>query len=102
MTENIHIFIEYKVKEAAVSEYEQYMKKVLQALRDYEASEIEWFVASDQGNLYIEMFKLPTKSHYYALKKLRLDEEHHLFGKLLSFIEGGAKKVNSWAFIKKS
>lgn len=101
MNESIQIFMEYKVKEANIAEYESLMKKILTTLRDYDATDIEWFVASDQPHLYVEMFKMPTKSHYHALKKLRCDEEHHLFGQLIPYIEGGVKKIHCWAFQKK-
>lgn len=102
MSESVQIFMEYKVKKENISEYELLMKTILTTLRDYEATEIEWFVASDQPHLYVELFKMPTTSHYHALRKLRRDADHHLFGKLIPFVEGGVEKIHCWAFQRKS
>lgn len=90
--------MEYKVKEQKISEYESVMKEILAALPDYGATDIEWFVAADQPYLYVEMFKLPTLAHYEAIKKLRCANEHHLFARLVPFIEGGVEKIHCWAF----
>ncbi len=95
---SLQIFIEYKVKEDEVSKYEAFMKEVLKKLSDFSAEKIEWFVATDQPFLYVEMFQVPTLAHYQALKKMRKSTEHAIFGQLDQFIEGGLEKLNCWAF----
>ncbi|MDY7221428.1 hypothetical protein P4637_18395 [Halalkalibacterium halodurans] len=101
MTQSLQIFIEYKIKKETINEYEQVMKEILQELPSYEASNIEWFVASDQPYLYVEMFEVPTTSHYHVLKKLRQSEDHRLFGKIIPMVEGGASAIHCWAFERK-
>lgn len=101
MSESVQIFMEYKVKEEKIVEYELAMKEILAALPEFEATDIEWFVASDQPYLYVEMFKMPTLAHYHAFKKLRRDTDHYLFGKLIPFVEGGIEKIHCWAFQRK-
>lgn len=101
MTKPLQIFMEYKVKEAEIEPYEEAMKEIIQVLPEYGASQIEWFVAEDQPHLYVEMFEVPTLSHYHVLKKLRRSEEHSLFRKVVPYIEGGAEKIHCWAFQRK-
>ncbi|WP_026690865.1 MFS transporter [Alteribacter aurantiacus] len=101
MSEKLQIFMEYKVKEDMVTEYEQVMKDILPALSEYGAEEVDWYEAADQKHLYVEMFTLPTMSHYHAMKKRRCTNEHPLFSKLDSLVEGGVKKVHCWAFVQK-
>lgn len=95
---SLQIFIEYKVKENHVEKYESVMKEIINILPEFSATKIEWFVATDQPFLYVEMFQVPTKAHYQALKKLRKSNEHPVFSKLDPFIEGGLEKLNCWAF----
>ncbi len=51
--------------------------------------------------LYVEMYEVPTSSHYHALKKLRKSSEHTIFSGIIPFIEGGAEKIHCWAFQRK-
>ena len=102
MSRAVQIFLEYKVKEDSIKEYEKMMEDVLAGLEKFGASQVDWYEAADQGSLYVEMFKLPTMAHYDTIKKYRQDKDHPLFGKLDPFIEGGCKKVHCWAFIQKT
>lgn len=97
-TTSLQIFIEYKVKETEVEKYEELMKEILEKLPEYSAKKIQWFVATDQPYLYVEMFQVPNVAHYQALKKLRTSTEHPIFSQLDRYIEGGLKKLNCWAF----
>lgn len=94
----LQIFIEYKVKEAKIKQYEAIMKDVLEKLEEFQAEKIEWFVGTDQPFLYVEMFQVSNISHYHGIKSLRKSIEHPVFGQLDSFIEGGLEKLNCWAF----
>jgi hypothetical protein len=98
---SLQIFLEYKVNENRIDEYEALMAELLPALAEYGAEEIDWYEAADQKNLYVEMFRLPTMSHYHVMKKLRCTEEHPLFSKLSNFVEGGVRKIHCWAFVQK-
>ena len=101
-TNCLQIFIEYKIIDEKVAEYEQVIEQILKELPEYQAEKIEWFVATDQPNLYVEMFQVPTVAHYQALKKLRKCKEHPLFGKIDEYIDGGLNKLNCWAFQRQS
>lgn len=101
MTKPLQIFMEYKIIPQKIKEYEAAMEMVLTTLPNYDVSEIEWFVAEDQPYLYVEMFEVPTVSHYQALKKLRQSTEHPVFSSIVPFIEGGEKKIHCWAFQRK-
>lgn len=95
---SLQIFIEYKVKEATVEQYEVLMQEILKQLPEYSAEKIQWFVATDQPFVYVEMFQVPNLAHYQALKKIRKAKDHPLFSKLDMYIEGGLEKLNCWAF----
>ncbi|WP_227938021.1 hypothetical protein [Alkalihalobacillus deserti] len=101
MTKSLQIFMEYKVKENSVEAYEHVMKEVIETLADYEAEKIQWYVADDQPFLYVEMYEVPTASHYQILKKIRRQADHTVFGKIVPYIEGGAEKIHCWAFQRK-
>lgn len=98
MTHSLQILIQYKVSENSVKEYEYLMEEMLGKLPEYGASNIEWFISHDEPFVFVEKFKLPTIAYYHALKKCRKSKEHHLFGQLEQFIEGGLEKLNCWAF----
>lgn len=101
MTKPLQIFMEYQVSAENIEAYERVMKSIIDALPEYGASSIQWYVAEDQPNLYVEMYEVPTSSHYYALKKLRQSSEHPLFGQITPYIEGGTTKIHCWAFQRK-
>ncbi len=101
MNDKMQIFLEYKVKDDCTEQYEALMKEILPALKNYEATDVDWYEAADQKNLYVEMFQLPTMSHYHGMKKMRCTLEHQLFSKLDSVVVGGIEKVHCWAFIQR-
>ncbi|WP_096201673.1 hypothetical protein [Bacillus sp. FJAT-45350] len=101
MSNYLQIFMEYKVKQENIQDYEKAMEEILKELPEFGASNIQWFVATDQDDLYVEMFEVPTDSHYHALKKLRQCNDHHIFSKIAPMVEGGCEKIHCWAFKKK-
>jgi hypothetical protein len=101
MTKPLQIFMEYKVREQDIDTYEEVMKEIIKTLPDYEAENIQWYVADDQPFLYVEMYEVPTASHYQVLKKIRRQADHAVFGKIVPLIEGGAEKIHCWAFQRK-
>ena len=101
MSTQLQIFMEYKIKEASVQDYEKAMEGVIAELKQYEATNIQWFVATEQDLLYVEMFEVPTESHFHALKQLRKSTKNAVFRQIIPFIEGGPEKIHCWAFRKK-
>ncbi|MFA9559254.1 hypothetical protein ACERII_18240 [Evansella sp. AB-rgal1] len=101
MNQQIQVFMEYKIKPELVKEYEQAMEKIGAEVGDYEVTDFQWYKAADQGALYVEMYKVPTMSHYNSIKKWRKDKDHPVFGKLNEYVPGGIEKVHCWAFLKK-
>ncbi|WP_062052158.1 hypothetical protein [Bacillus sp. JCM 19034] len=102
MTKPLQIFMEYKIISHKIKEYEEAMELILETLPQYDVSNIEWFVAEDQPYLYVEMFHVPTVSHYKALKELRQSTDHPVFSSIVPYIEGGVEKIHCWAFQRKS
>lgn len=101
MNPSIRVFIEYKINEADVNDYEQLMPSLINILQEEGASNVEWFEAADQPLLYVEMFEVSTLSHYQRLKQLRQTKNHPTFQLLDKHIVGGLPKLNCWAFLKK-
>ncbi|MFC0471213.1 hypothetical protein ACFFHM_12120 [Halalkalibacter kiskunsagensis] len=101
MTKPLQIFMEYKVDETKIKEYEVAMTEIIKTLPNYEAANIQWYVAEDQPYLYVEMYEVPTSSHYQVLKKIRRSTDHPVFSQIVPFISGGAEKIHCWAFQRK-
>ncbi|KAA0544943.1 hypothetical protein FZW96_19155 [Bacillus sp. BGMRC 2118] len=95
MSKRVRIFIEYKVKESFIQQYEEHMKKVLDSLPTYGAGEIEWFRKEKQS--YMETFSLPTISHYVAFRKMREGKLHQVYGCIDQFMEGGIENIQMHA-----
>ncbi|MDG5786240.1 hypothetical protein QA612_01970 [Evansella sp. AB-P1] len=101
MNQGLQIFLEYKIKPEFVNEYEKHMNEILVELEQYSATEVDWYEAADQKHLYVEMFKLPTMAHYHAIKEMRQNSNHAVFGRLDQYVDGGIKKVHCWAFVQR-
>lgn len=97
MNKQLQIFLEYKIDKKKRVSYEQDMKQVLNVMSELEANNIQWFVHATQSDQYVEMFRVPTESHYYALKKIRSSLDHQVFGVLDDYIDGGLNNINYWA-----
>ncbi|MBM6616461.1 hypothetical protein [Bacillus suaedaesalsae] len=92
---SIKIFIEYKVKESFIQQYEEQMEKVLDSLPSFGARQIEWFQNGKQH--YIETFSLPTISHFVAFRKMRGEKLNQIYGCLDQFMEGGIDNIQMHA-----
>ncbi|WP_158738416.1 hypothetical protein [Alteribacillus sp. YIM 98480] len=102
MDEKLHIFMEYKIIPEQEQNYTRIMKEIAQVLPNYEVEKFQWFSAADQQCLFVEIFEVPTLSHYHTLRKWRCSKSHHIFGKLDDCIEGGVQKIHCWAFQAKT
>ncbi|MFC4319879.1 hypothetical protein [Litchfieldia salsa] len=100
MINNVSVHIEYKVKSTDTYRYEMIMENVLDLLTEFGAKKVQWFVSSRENNVYIEKFELPTESHYYALKRLRVSNERITFSELNQCLEGGIQNISFWALKK--
>lgn len=97
MAREIQIFIEYKVRTEKTEQYEKVMNHILSLLPEFGANQIQWFLSTNHSNHYIEMFRVPTEAHYFALKKLRTMKNHQTFGLLDHFVDGGVNSIQYWA-----
>ncbi|RSL31624.1 hypothetical protein D7Z54_19455 [Salibacterium salarium] len=102
MNQNVHIFMEYKVKSGKEQLYEQTMVDIAEAMSEYGVINFRWYQAADQPNLYVELFEIPALSHYHTLKEERGSKNHPVFRKLDETIEGGLEKIHCWAFYEKT
>ncbi|SDH43282.1 hypothetical protein SAMN05192534_105142 [Alteribacillus persepolensis] len=102
MDDKLQIFMEYKVKPEKESLYREVMAEIAAVLPTYEVSNFQWFSAFDQDGLFVEMFEVPTPSHYHTLKKWRTSKSHQVFSKLDECVKGGTEKIHCWAFQAKT
>ncbi|MDX8367266.1 hypothetical protein [Cytobacillus sp. IB215665] len=96
MEVSLKMFVEYPINDLHIYQYEQVMEDVLFFLTEFEAAKIEWYRTSSG---YIESFYLPTRSHYFALRKVRKQKNHSIFGQFEKFVDGGLKNIHSWAIV---
>ena len=96
----IQMIIQYEVKQNLLGQYREAMDKISAMLPDFEA---DMFSCSqtDQRNIFIESFYVPTEAHYHALKKMRLSRSHSVFGRLEDFIPGGLAHIGFMAIKQK-
>lgn len=95
------VFIEYKIKEDCIQVYESRMLEVKRALDFIGIEDFKWFIASDQPNLYVEMFTVQSFLEYEKIKKWRQEEQDEVFGSILKMIIGGKEKFHCWCFERK-
>ncbi|WP_201716097.1 hypothetical protein [Rossellomorea arthrocnemi] len=94
MKNNVHIYMEYEIKQNFKPQYKQIMTNIRETLPHYGAFNINWEKAEDDSNRYIESFLVPTESHFHVLKRLRMSRRHLLFGLLDECICGGLQDIN--------
>jgi hypothetical protein len=100
MNNSLQIFAEYKVKSSEVKEYEASMKHVIEKLYKLGAEEVKWYKAHDQGDLYVEMYTVPSHEKYMSIKDSRLLGNEQEFSHMRQFVVGGADKLHMWAFVQ--
>lgn len=95
LTKQLHIFIEYPIKETAIQKYEQTMKSVLCIMKEIGAEDIKWTKQMTKHGVtyYTESFYFPTESHFFALKKFRNSSNHDLFQQLSECIDQKTGKI---------
>lgn len=93
------IFIEYKVNQSYISEYNQAIQKVQQLLKEEQITSYKRYVATDQGPLYVEMLQVKSLSLYHKWREMMRNEDVHFpWNKISPYILGGITKFNMWSF----
>ncbi|MCA1032638.1 hypothetical protein LCL95_16630 [Bacillus timonensis] len=100
MSNGVQVYMEYPIKGAFLHQYEATMENVHQCMRELGVEKIEWYASPHYHNRYIEVFYVPTESHFFALKKLRTYPRQELFGKLMECIDGGPSSIHYIALKK--
>lgn len=96
----IQMIIQYEVKQSLLGQYREAIEKISAMLPEFEA-DMFFYSQSEQRNLFIESFYVPTEAHYHAMKKLRLSRSHSVFGRLEDFVPGGLERVGFMAIKQK-
>lgn len=96
----IQMIIQYEVKQNLLEQYRETMDGISAMLQDFEADMFSCS-QSEQRNMFIESFYVPTESHYHALKKLRQSRTHSVFGRLEDFVPGGLERIGFMAIKQK-
>ena len=95
MSQKLKIVVEYSVKKDSIVQYEDLMKNIIPILPEYGFNNIEWF-SYDENHRYVEIYEVPSESHFFALKKLRNNmHSNSMFSSLKIFLNG---TINYWVF----
>jgi hypothetical protein len=97
MEKRFTFIIEYNVNENCNEKYEQTMNDITAYLYQYDVEQLQWFTDKVDSTRRIELFTVPSESHYYAIKKMRKAKNHHIFGLLDEIIDGGLNAIRCWA-----
>ncbi|MCM3713826.1 hypothetical protein M3202_06990 [Alkalihalobacillus oceani] len=97
----ITVLTEYKAedgkKENVLSAIDE-LKEQIEALG---GREVIIYEGVDQPGLFVEQFLLPNMQAYEKMKRIREEERIDFWQTFNSYILGGKKKINMWAFEKK-
>jgi hypothetical protein len=96
----IQMIIHYEVKQSLLDQYREAIEKISVMLPEFEADMFSCS-QSEQRNIFIESFFVPTEAHYHAMKKLRLSRSHSVFGRLEDFVPGGLERIGFMAIKQK-
>ena len=96
----IQMIVQYEVKQNLLSQYRETIEKISTMLPDFEANMFSCS-QSDERNIFIESFFVPTEAHYHALKKMRQSRTHAVFGILEDFVPGGLERIGFMAIKQK-
>lgn len=96
----IQMIIQYEVKQSLLGQYREAIDKISDMLPEFEADMFS-YSQSEQRNMFIESFYVPTEAHYHAMKKLRLSRSHSVFGRLEDFVPGGLEQIGFMAIKQK-
>ena len=96
----IQMIVQYEVKQNLLSQYHETIDRISTMLPDFE---VDMFSCSqsDERNIFVESFYVPTEAHYHALKKMRLSRNHSVFGILEDFVPGGLERMGFLAIKQK-
>lgn len=89
----VKVFVEYKIKPDKREQYLHSVKEIQRRMEQGGASHFSLYEGSDQPDLFVEMFDVPSIEIYYLLK-----EERSMQPVIDDCIAGGAAKIHIWAF----
>jgi mRNA deadenylase 3'-5' endonuclease subunit Ccr4 len=92
MNKQIRIYVEYKIEESAIQQYHMLLDQIVKTLERFDAKHIEC-CKSEKQNQYMEIFTVPTESHFHAIKKIHKNKNHSIFGKLHEIVSGGSERI---------
>ena len=94
----VKIFVEYKVK----AEMRGTFIGLVQQLNDWatrsEARHFKIYEGTDQPLLFVEEFFVDNLEQYRRIKEERRTEQHPFWHAFHECVDGGARKINIWAF----
>ncbi|GAK10321.1 hypothetical protein [Geomicrobium sp. JCM 19038] len=96
----MQIFMEYKVHDDYVVDYERLMPHIKEAMKQFEVWNYRTYKAFDQPNLFVEMFEVTNQQEYEYVKTSRRNENDPVFGKLAPLMTKPLANMNCWAFIE--
>ncbi|WP_163100642.1 hypothetical protein [Peribacillus alkalitolerans] len=96
MNKQIRIYVEYKIEESAIPQYHMLIDQIVNTLERFDAKSIECCKTEDR---YMEIFTVPTESHFHAIKKIHKNKNHSIFGKLHQIVNGGADRISYRALV---
>ncbi|UII56644.1 hypothetical protein LS684_03935 [Cytobacillus spongiae] len=100
MKNDIQMIVQYHIKDAFVHQYQQAINDIIKKLPTFDAQEFQYSYSESDPSKIIETYMVPTESHYYALKKLRKNKSHSVFGSLDELIHGGLQQMECCALKK--
>ncbi|WP_108670538.1 hypothetical protein [Peribacillus acanthi] len=99
MNKQIKIYVEYTIEESAIPQYQMLIKQIVEALEHFEAQSIECYKTEKQDQ-FMEIFTVPTESHFHAIKRIHKNKNHTVFGKLHRIVSGGADQISCRALVQ--
>jgi hypothetical protein len=87
------VFVEYKVFPENREAYIAFMREI-----QTRYPQVELLEATDQHQLFVEIWEQSMEEEYYKFKQGRLQLNHEEWSTLHAWIQGGAAKINIWRF----
>ncbi|WP_202080976.1 hypothetical protein [Caldalkalibacillus salinus] len=93
------IFIEYKIDPNHLKTYYNIHQHLQDTIKKYDIQQYKWQKAVDQPYLFVESMQVSSLTMYHQWKEQQTsDSPHFPWRNIFSYISGGSKKFNMWAF----
>ncbi|MDQ0215977.1 hypothetical protein J2S13_002399 [Oikeobacillus pervagus] len=97
MNNSLQMMIQYKIKACAKREYELVVHSMMKELQKFGVENIKFQKDTLFNDEYWEFFKIPTVSHFHALKKIRMSKKHPIFGRLHELLDDEQGAIQCYA-----